>query len=318
MRIAVHARDVHPASVALAAGAGQVGIQLQFCRPVATSETINSADAAIVLMAGEVQRRLVAEYVSIGVPVYIMELPRLRMASGTDENAKTESWGFYRDTLHYLPPKGGGIARVFGVIPNRTPSHILVCGQKPNDAQHGMTPWGVAAWAGATVDRARQYGLPVVYRPHPRAVEVMGATETYGADAVSDPAKETIREAMQNAAALVTYNSTSGIDAIDAGVPVFYTAPSDMVAYAPWASPMGNPIAPLPAAKREECLLRFAACQFTKAEIESGLMFRVVFLGELHPETRVETFGVHEVPPIVPTVKKRGRPPRKNLDPKVF
>jgi hypothetical protein len=311
MNIAVHARDVHPASVALAAGAARVGITLTFRRPVGGPSTINTADAAIVLMAGPLQQELMAEYVALGIPAYFMELPRLRMASGLDENANTLSWGFYRDTLHYLPPTPGGIARVFGVIQDRTAKHILVCGQKPNDAQHKMSEFGVAAWAGATIARAREYGLPIVYRPHPRAVEVMGGSESFGADGISNPQTETIRTALRDAAALITYNSTSGIDAIDAGVPAVHTAPSDVVAWSPWAVTLGAPLKPLSPAAREECLLRFAACQFTRAEIEDGTMFRVVFRGEPHPETRVQVIGGEDAPPLVPT-RKRGRP-RKTL-----
>jgi hypothetical protein len=308
MNIAVHARDVHPASVALAAGAARVGIRLIFQRPVLKSETVNDADAAIILMAGPTQRQLMREYVSLGIPAYFMELPRLRMASGIDENARTESWGFYRDTLHYVPAAPGGIARVHGVIRQRQPQYVIVCGQKPEDAQHGMSAYQVAAWAGTTIQRARQYGLPVLYRPHPRAVEMMGESERYGADGVSRPSVETLRTALGRCAAVVTYNSTSGLDAIDAGVPVFYTAPADAVAYAPYAQPLGNPLAPLPAAAREECLLRFAACQFTRAEIANGTMFRVVFLGEPHPETRVEVVGGDDQPPVMPEPRRRGRP----------
>jgi hypothetical protein len=240
-----------------------------------------AATAALILSYRGANVELAEQYRALGVPVWIMELPRLRMSSGVDENAKTLAFGFYHNSLHYLPPSPGNRARVFGVIPNRRPQYVLVTGQKPDDASHGMDAGTIEGWARNTIARARAlYKLPVVYRHHPRSVEWHDPTEAFGADRVSVPTDESLRDALAGAAMLVTYNSTTGVDAIDAGVPVLYESGPALCAYAPYATPFGEAPKPLTASKREECLLRFAACQFTMEQLQDGAAYRHTMGGE--------------------------------------
>lgn len=324
--VAVHARDNKPAPAAFAAGCRAMGAKVAFLRPVADNTDIHPTAKHALILSYRGANRIIADlYRAAGVPVWIMELPRLRMSSGVDENAKTLAYGFYLDSLHYLPPMPGNYARVFGVIPNRRSQYILVGGQKPADASHGMDADAIEGWARNTIARARAiYKMPVVFRHHPRSVDFFDPLEAFGADRVSVPTDETLRDAMAGAA-VVTYNSTSGVDAIDAGVPVLYEAGAAMCAYAPYATPFGEPITALSAAKREECLLRFAACQFTMEQLQDGTAYRHTMGGEPWPFAELVELNADEatarkartlevansladVSPVEVVQKRRGRP----------
>ncbi len=83
---------------------------------------------------------------------------------------------------------------------------ILVCGQKPGDAQHDIQD--TDEWARLTTKIIKDAsGWPVVYRPHPAVV----APECSIADALED------------ATVMVTHNSTSAYQAFVDGVPVVCT-----------------------------------------------------------------------------------------------
>lgn len=292
MLLAVYARTGRPGSDALIQGARVAGVPVVQQRPIfAEAEGALHGVTAVVLdgIKGD-KARIRDRYRALGVPVYILELPRLRAASGPDQTDATRIMGLYRDTLHDLPVRIGNRAVVGGVIADRTPTYTLVCGQKPDDASHGMDADACARWARAVIPLVRlQYGLPVCYRPHPRAVKWHDPAETFGADRVSAPMEETIREALAGAAALVTWNSTTGVDAIDAGVPVLYGAAPVDCAYAPYAARIGEPLRILTSGEREACLLRFAACQWTREQLEDGTAVRCLFLGADWPAAQILT-----------------------------
>lgn len=90
---------------------------------------------------------------------------------------------------------------------------VVVCGQLPWDTQ--VQDVDHPGWCRRTVRRLQRLGLRVTFRPHPRMKE----PEAYGVDpALFDrrPMAETLAEART----VVTWNSTSGVDALVAGVPV--------------------------------------------------------------------------------------------------
>jgi len=242
---------------------------------------VKNATAAIVENIRGACGMVYEQYRARGVDVWILELPRLRMASGKDANMETLSYGLYRNTLHWLPLATGNRVSVFGPIKRRKKDYVLVCGQKQNDTSHNMDADGMARWAEGAVAVARQYGLPVIYRPHPRSVGTI--RQSFGADGYSDPAEETMRGALWKAAAVVVYNSTAGVDAIDAGVPVLYTAQPESCAYHQYAAPLGSPIKTLTAVERETCLLRFGATQWTREQLADGTALGCALLGRPYP-----------------------------------
>jgi len=231
------------------------------------------------------------EYVRAnGASLYIIELPRLRTLPGSDYGVSASTFGLYENTLSFMPRRMGNTAVVAGVLTDRTPAHALVCAQKPNDAAHGLGRAAIDSWAKNTVAATREhYGLPVVFRPHPHGTPV--PPDAYTADAVSNPATESLRDAMRFAAVVVTHNSTSGIDAIDAGVPVLYTAEYHECAYSDYAQRLGEPIVPLSDMQRRVCLLRTAACTWTLDQLRDGTALRCLIRNEPWPEPTLVVAG---------------------------
>lgn len=263
MRIVCYHRTGDPALSALAEGARGLGHDVtitpaKYWKP---GEVVADADLVVVVGLHGSARQLRDVYEGRGVPVWVMDLPRLR-ASGA-------AAGFTRGGLHWLPAQG--VAKgppTPGVLTDRTPDRVLVVGQYPLDAAHGLDMAELQGWARhAMADVRRATALPVAYRPHPLAA----TGETCGADALDTA--PTIRDALRTAACVVTYNSTVGWDAIDAGVPVVACAPRELVGYADYCTlgiPAVLPPPALSAAKRREALRRVAATCWTQAQLASG------------------------------------------------
>lgn len=331
-RIAVFGRNTRPGVAALLEGAVAAGLRVVNQRQIfSRNDPLLDVDAVVVDSVVSAGAEIRDAYVAAGRPVYILELPRLRAASGPDRNVGTRLFGLYLNSLHYLPPRIGNVARVGGRLDEPRPgASVLVVGQKPGDTQHGMNAGACAQWARETVAMARsQFDAPVTYRPHPRAIGFHDPTEPFGADEVSLPAFETIRDALARASVLVTYNSTAGVDAIDAGVPVVYTAPAEFVCYAPYASPFGYPVRVLTEGERRTFLLRCASQCWTIEQLRSGEALRCLFFGEPWPPAELveqdaeealerdlealegalelATDAGVELPPVAKTVRRRAR-----------
>lgn len=270
MNIVIYGRTARPAIAALLQGAKVAGLRPVLQRPVYDGQQL-PADAVFVDGWHGACRAFGELYQAAGVPVYILDLPRLRAASNEWASEKTDYVGIFADTLHHLPARIGNRYPVLGPIDPITPDHLLVCGQKPNDAAHGMNEAQLARWAADTVAVARQYGLPVVYRPHPKAPprEWLDA----GADDVQVPTLP-MRDALAHAAGVVVHNSTVGVEAIDAGVPVLYTARDAQCCFSDYAEPLGRPLRFLSAAERRVFLGRVGATQWTLAQLEDGTALR--------------------------------------------
>jgi hypothetical protein len=305
-QIVLFSRSGRPASDALLSGARIAGIRVVQQRPIFNPRDGLIANVAAVFVDGlRGDCRAVRDaYRAAGVPVYVIDLPRLRAATGDDDSVAV---GLYLYTHAFLSQRMANRAVVHGVIADRLERDVLVCGQKPDDAQHGMDLAGVTAWATETIARCRALfpDRVIVYRPHPKAQRV-DHEALYGADAVSIPGQTTLREALATAAVLVTHNSTAGVEAIDAGVPVLYTASPDTVCYAEYAIELKNferlGDGSLPAfdpAARETFLARCAASDWTIEQLRDGTFLRCLFLGQPYPES----VFVHLAPtPIAPAI----------------
>ena len=101
-------------------------------------------------------------------------------------------------------------------------SHVLIAGQLENDSSHGLTRGELQKWLVSTVKELRKHtNRDLIWRPHPADEWDVGA-----ADAVHWPSSEPLVDSLAESWAVVTYNSTIGLDALAAGIPVFTTAPS--------------------------------------------------------------------------------------------
>ncbi len=113
----------------------------------------------------------------------------------------------------------------FGINGNpwqyRPDSPVIVCGQLLRDTQVQYVDH--RAWCRETVDYFDKLGVPVLFRPHPRA----GAEDDYTVDAKYVDIRP-IDDVLNFARCFVSYNSTSAVDAIVHGVPVMVGDPSSI------------------------------------------------------------------------------------------
>jgi hypothetical protein len=288
LHVALHARETSAGMAAFARGLSARGIPHTWHRPLpGSSEPVPGATHAVVEGLRGAAGELHTAYRGRGVDVFILELPRLRASISAERKALAEAWALFPNDLQALPHRVGNDAVVWGPLAHHEAREVLVCGQKPNDAAHGMDQRACVRWARETIALAHmQFRKPVCFRPHPSDV-LLDPNETFGATSVSRPSRESLREALSRAWAVVTYNSTSGVDAIDAGVPVFYTATADRVSYRDYAAPLGAPLRKLTKSERAACLSRMAATQWTRPQMEDGTAAGCLLLGESWPEATV-------------------------------
>lgn len=146
-------------------------------------------------------------------------------------------------------------------------AYALLIGQVPGDASLGGLD--LSHWYLYTAHLAREkYGLPVRFRPHPRAVDrgiakdVPGCATIYGS----------LTDALANAAVCITYNSNAGVDAVVNGCPSVVFDEGGM------ARPVAaRTIGEIYVPDREQWAARLAWCQWSIPEIESGEAWRAVY-----------------------------------------
>lgn len=101
-------------------------------------------------------------------------------------------------------------------------SYILIAGQLQEDSSHGLSRGELQKWLVSTAKELRKHtDRDLIWRPHPADEWDVGA-----ADAVHWPSSEPLVDSLAGAWAVVTYNSTVGLDALAAGIPVFTTEES--------------------------------------------------------------------------------------------
>lgn len=147
--------------------------------------------------------------------------------------------------------------------------YVLVCGQVPGDAAHGMQADEYRAWLSDQVGRYEN----IVYRPHPR-----GGIDLPGIESDRRP----LTESLSGARLVVTYNSNVGHEALMAGVPVAASGPAAYAELAGEALPT--------AAMRRAYFNRVAYGQWTRDEMRSGRCQRFI-LDHLLPG---KSFGLRD------------------------
>lgn len=90
--------------------------------------------------------------------------------------------------------------------------NVVVMGQLPRDTQ--VQDVDHIAWVHEMMDLYRDFGLPVKFRPHPRENPYR-----YGVR-YNDFTRGKLDKVFEHARCVVTWNSTSAVDAVLAGVPV--------------------------------------------------------------------------------------------------
>lgn len=143
----------------------------------------------------------------------------------------------------------------------RPKGYMLVCGQLPRDTN--VQHMDHIAWCQDTVDYYRARNIPVLFRPHPRMENPLD----YGVPAELLDTNKKITQSLQHARAVVTYTSTSGIDAMLQGVPVIAIGRDSMSACI--ASNSLDPDS-LIYPDRKPLLVRIGYAQWTMRELLTG------------------------------------------------
>jgi hypothetical protein len=107
--------------------------------------------------------------------------------------------------------------------PRHAGDFVLVTGQKPGDAAHGLSTFELREKYQDWYQELRKYTeRPVLFRPHPMGLEVhpRGLQPSSG---------RSLPDELAAAHALVTWNSTTATDALIAGTPAFVLGPNAQV-----------------------------------------------------------------------------------------
>lgn len=143
-------------------------------------------------------------------------------------------------------------------------SYVLLIGQVTGDMS--VSHVNLSAWYLEAIEALHPLGLPVLFRPHPVALE-------YGQhdDVPCDRVFGDLASALDGAAVVATFNSNTGVDALLAGKPTIARDPGSMawpIAARDW-SIQSEP-------DRLEWFKRLTSSQFSLDEIRSGFAWDVV------------------------------------------
>lgn len=195
---------------------------------------------------------LLDDYTAIGIPVFVVDFGYLRRV-----NLGNEPDGYWQMGLgglnkapHGVPGDRFALLGIECQEPRTGGDIVAVFGQVPCDASHMLDVKPHARWARETVDR-----LAAHWRPHPRD----------SLTKVNAPLADGPLDALWPRLARVeTLCSTSGLDALIAGVPAVAHMPERAI----WGHLSGE-THPGKAAVQDLCE-RVAYAQWTRAEMASG------------------------------------------------
>lgn len=259
MRVGIYAGSGHPVVAALREGFAATG-----CTVAARASNYHRGEVEkfdlVVSYGMKAGRRVRDAYQAAGIPVVVVDWGYLaRVNEKGDYEGRHFQVGL--GGLNAIPGFSCSADRfdALGVeIVSRggdPKGYVLVCGQVPGDAAHGMDAEAYVKWLREIVS---QYP-DAVYRPHPRGgIDLPGVESHTGS----------LEEALAGARLVVTWNSNVGHDALLAGVPV--------VAHgsAAYAELTGETLPSFEA--RREYFHRLAYGQWTLAEMRSGACQRFV------------------------------------------
>jgi hypothetical protein len=224
--------------------------------------------------------RMAREYLAcVQIPLVILDLGYFKRASGAHDRVGYNQVGIGRigwvpgedDARPFCPARWEslGIGDCAPPTSNKT-QNLLVLGQVPNDSQHKLSVRVLNSWYDDQVRKIVNNRSNVIFRPHPKALREPVPS---CANQVSTPCACSLADAIASASVVVTYNSTAGLDAILAGVPVICSPSAHYAHIADYGRNNGKVTA--------EMVMRhmhkLAYSQWTCAEIETGAPLRYLF-----------------------------------------
>ena len=211
-----------------------------------------------------------------GIPLVIADLGYIKRANDAQDATGYNQIGIGRVGAIPSVPCPGDRLGTLGVTlsPPVGPERekvALILGQLPGDSQHGLNGPALAAYLSERAGYWQALGYEVHYRPHPMAMALGLQPIPYVK--ARPPNEEALSKALSEARVAVTYNSTSAVEAILAGVPVdcHWSAHYSLVADYGWgakAEEEGH--AYISVQDVHEYLCRVAYGQWTIPEIQSG------------------------------------------------
>jgi hypothetical protein len=144
--------------------------------------------------------------------------------------------------------------------------HALIIGQVDSDASLTLQGLKLKPWATEVAVRLTRLGWSVRYRPHPLG-------DGWVPPGVARSSRETPLEAdLAGAAVCVTYNSTTGVEAVLAGVPTMTLDEGAMA----WPVASHGLAEPLVTPDRDAWAADLAWCQWSVEELASGAAWEAV------------------------------------------
>ena len=214
MRVVVFGKPRQRECTAVAEGFKTLGAAVSWLTPKgAAGEEVAYPETDIAVTFGQRVHsgRIAEEYRQRGTKVLTIDLPPLRV-NGFEQTYRS----LWLDHVNWLPSdcEPDRLNRLdLDFRPLNYGRDVLLCGQTENDAAHGMGPVELRRWANTTAMAINEWHR-VVWRPHPQG--------HFDLDLFRAMTDEPIEEVLARGwHAVVTYNSTVGLTAILAGVPVF-------------------------------------------------------------------------------------------------
>lgn len=249
-KVTVHAmRDYEPSQVAVVFGIGKKDVPVSYPRGEIIRKQDQAGKQTLVLERGYVRRD---EYYAAGWGGLNGR------ANFRNQYCDPDRWNQLKVALTPWQQEHG--------------SHFLLVGQVPSDASVQNVDF--FDWCAKTAQRLRKLApaMPVVFRPHPLALD--RTPEIFG----TKRSNNSLMHDIDNAAMVVTYNSNTGVDAILSGRPV-YTEDIGSMCWQLASKNLEEAFYP-ERAYVEQWAYNLAYTQWTVEEMKDGLPWRHLIRGE--------------------------------------
>lgn len=278
MHYVVYGRESNEVAAAIVAGLRNAGhkVTVQRAELFRPNEAVKNPDRVVVSGLRGKYTDVKMHYREVGIPIIVREAPHFRdtdrVVPGDGTAPRYQRLSL--DSHAWIPPFDCPPDRFKALnlaLATKPPAgrNLLICGQTDRDTQHGKTLREIAAWLSEAVPAIqRMTGLPPVWRPHPLAP---AAPKPLASMPEQRPADMPLSEALANAGALLSYNSTLGLTALRMGIPVYCGGPATYrdAAVVVGGENSGPEISS--EADVRALMARIAYTQWTMAELEAGV-----------------------------------------------